>query len=57
MLWMSELGIVYSFKIHFTKDNVRENVLGAKFYIEHVFVGDYAGPRTPLEKRDVTLSS
>ena len=54
---MSELGIVYSFKIHFTKDNVRENVLGAKFYIEHVFVGDYAGPRTPLEKRDVTLSS
>ena len=25
----------------FAKDNVRENVLGANFYIEDVFVGDF----------------
>ena len=38
---MSELGETFTrFRSVFAKDNVGENVLGANFYIEEVFVGD-----------------
>ena len=34
------LAIFTHLKSVFAKDNVRENLLGANFYIEDVFVGD-----------------
>ena len=38
---MSELGDIYSFQIRYCKGERTTNVLGANFFIEDVFVGDF----------------